>query len=373
MTNDLGPIAELIAKISCDANRSDGAHIDQKPVDITLLKMLCSKARDAWAFAVSGPHPDESLRRRFTHQMTILSDLTDRAGAGGVDGEAAAELLALADHLFTCHQRFLQQDTRLPRAVVLDRVKGWQEELSLIKEMTWNKISTVSLRLVLDEMLKEIYDLRCGKPCTVGSLRYTETFISEISFILQNSSCGHAEDQVFNKLITLNFNHIRFFLCLEDRLRSAASNLTAAETLVILRHQKHFFKQLNPCMAYAANWNSIGEMMHSWIQEEIDLMSKESSRETALTAIVLNKLGFNLSVAQLACLTKVFYKTGIYMSENIGEVFEFSARYFCSKKQENISKNSFSKEYYSISQKTAANILYLLQKMTATVRHDYFP
>jgi|GEM_PF-5727084 len=373
LINELSVISEMIAGDPRHNSRGAATRDDGASFNVPHFKNQCSKARDAWAFAVLSPDREGSLRRYFTQQMTILSDLTDSRVTDSLERDVAAELFALEIHLFTCYQRFLEQDTKLPRAVVLNCMKEWQNGLSLIKEMTCLKIANVALRAVIAEMLKEIQDLQNDKPCTPGSLGYAEIFISEISFVLLSSSCTNADDHVFDKLIDINFNHIRFFLCLEDRLRSATSRQTVAERMNTLRYQRHFFKQFKPNMAYASNWNSIGEMMHSWISEEIDLIINGSRSEAARPVAVIHKLGFNLSVAHLACLTRVFFSAGIYLSENIGDVFEFSARYFHSKKQENISKGSFSKEYYSVSQKTAAHVLGLLQKMTATLRHDYFP
>jgi hypothetical protein len=372
LTNELNHIAEMVAEIPCLAHSGTGTANGEVSFDELHFKKLCSRARESWAFAAFNPSSDESLRRYFTYHMIVLTEMTDRDDPYWYDTGILAELTRLTDHLFTYHHRFLEQHTALPGPFLQTRIEALKQKITLIKEKSRLNIANRDLNQVLADMLKEILGLSHGKTCTVGSLIYAESLIGELNEVLQTASSANAALLVADKLISMNFNHIRFFLYLEDQLKNAVSNLPLAEQLDELRRQKRLFKQLNPLEAYAANWHSIGEMMHCWITEQIDLVLERKRHETAHPEHIVKKLGFNLSVAQLACMTKAFFHADIY-SENIGEIFTFSAGYFYSKRQGNISKGSLSKEYYSISQKTAAHVLGLLQKMTAAIRHDYFP
>jgi hypothetical protein len=373
LTNELNHIAEMVAEIPCPAHSGTGTANGEVSFDELHFKKLCSRARESWAFAAFNPSSDESLRRYFTYHMIVLTEMTDRDDPYWYDTGILAELTRLTDHLFTYHHRFLEQHTALPRPFLQTRIEALKQKITLIKGKSRLNIANRDLNQVLAGMLKEILELPHGKACTVGSLSYAESFINELNEVLQTASTANAELLVADKLIAMNFNHIRFFLYLEDQLKNVVSNLPLTDQPEELRRQKRLFKQLNPVKAYAANWNSIGEMMQCWITERIGAILESSRTETVGPEHLIQKLGFNLSVAQLACLTKAFYHAGIYLSENITEIFTFSAGYFYSKRQGNISKGSFSKEYYSISQKTAAHVLDLLQKMTATIRHDYFP
>jgi hypothetical protein len=368
LTNELIHIAEMVEEIPCPAHSGTGVANGEVLFDELHFKKLCSKARESWAFAAFNSSSDESLRRYFTYHMMALTELMNRYDRYGYDTGILAELTRLADHLFTYHHRFLEQNTALPKPFLQIRIDRLKQKITLIKEKSGLSIASKDLRRVLNEMLNEILGLPHGKACTVGSLSYAESFINELNEVLRTASSANAELLVADKLIGMNFNHIRFFLYLEDQLKNAVSNLPVTGQLEELRRQKIFFEQLDPLATYAANWHSIGEMMSRWITERIG-----SILESRRSEHLLEKLGFNLSVAQLACLTKAFFHAGIYLSENISEIFTFSAGCFYSKRQGNISKGSFSKEYYSISQKTAAHILDLLQKMTAAIRHDYFP
>lgn len=369
LTDELTPLRKLIGALhSSVACSRSGAPCDEESFDLFHFKALCSKARESWAFAAFDQASDESLRRYFTYHLTVLHELTDRTGTDLYGGDILAELTGLTGHLFTYHHRFLEQNARLPGPFLQIRIEALQQKVRLIKEKSGLSITSQDLRQVINETLNEILELPNGKAGTVGSLSYAESFINELNEVLQTASSANAASLVTDRLIGKNFNHIRFFLYLEDQLKNAVSKLSVTDQLEELRRQKIFFEQLNPLAAYAANWHSIGEMMSRWTTERIG-----SILESRRSEHLIEKLGFNLSVAQLACLTKAFFHAGIYLSENITEIFTFSASHFYSKRQGNISKGSFSKEYYSISQKTAAHILDLLQKMTAAIRHDYFP
>jgi hypothetical protein len=372
LSNELTQIAELVRATHSVACTGTGMPDDEGPFDLLHLQTLCSKAREAWAFAAFERASDESLKRYFTYHMTVLRELTDGSGSPEYDQRIVAELTLLADHLFTYHQRFLESNAELPRALVRITVEGLNDQITLIKENIECRVADASLRLVLSEALREILHLPDRSACSVGSLRYAGLFITEVRELLCKSPGDEATSLLTDKLISINFNHIRFFLYLEDELNKTISKLTIQDQLGELQHQRNLFRQLNPSAAYAANWSPVGEMMCCWLTEKIGSLTARY-QQTMLKHAAGEKLGFNLSVAQLACLTKAFFNAGIYLSERITDTLSFSARHFYSKKQRNISRGSFSKEYYSVSQKTAAQVLDLLQKMAANIRRDYFP
>lgn len=85
------------------------------------------------------------------------------------------------------------------------------------------------------------------------------------------------------------------------------------------------------------------------------------------------KLPLKLSVAQLACLLRLFYEEGMYPAAGIAEVIRFTAAHYQTKRQEQVSTGSLSKEYYGTSQATAASCLELLEKMIRQLRKNFFP
>ncbi|WP_448698185.1 hypothetical protein ACFGVR_15300 [Mucilaginibacter sp. AW1-3] len=84
-------------------------------------------------------------------------------------------------------------------------------------------------------------------------------------------------------------------------------------------------------------------------------------------------LGLDLSVAQLACLLRLNYQQGLYAGASLQEVFHFAATHFHTRRQSHISERSLAKEYYSISQITAATVRDMLMKQVAQIDREFFP
>jgi hypothetical protein len=116
-------------------------------------------------------------------------------------------------------------------------------------------------------------------------------------------------------------------------------------------------------------------MLKGWLTEEADRLEKQLSAEIALNLStgILDKIGLDLSVAQLACLIRALFDASITASDSLTAVFKFCTLHFTTRRQLTISQGSLSKEYYSITQKTASGVLDLLQKMTERIKRDYFP
>ena len=101
--------------------------------------------------------------------------------------------------------------------------------------------------------------------------------------------------------------------------------------------------------------------------------NKESSEMVSIDEHLSSRMILNLSVAQLACLIRLFYKTGYFPYAKIVEVIDFFATHFESKKRSPMSPGNLSKEYYGVTQKTAASMIAILEQMIKELKRQFFP
>jgi hypothetical protein len=117
--------------------------------------------------------------------------------------------------------------------------------------------------------------------------------------------------------------------------------------------------------------------METWLNDEIALAVIPNAVAGPGATIVQERISekqiLNLSVAQIACFIKLFYDEGIFINASITDILKFVVVHYRSKRQQQISYGSLSKEYYSISQVTAAVLKDYLSRMIAKINKHYFP
>jgi hypothetical protein len=187
---------------------------------------------------------------------------------------------------------------------------------------------------------------------------------------LEESGGALPGDRLDGALTALNFNHLDFWCYKQDCLKFRADGLPVAEAIALLKGE---LRRLAPDNVtgnpvYAAGWPSLSRMTGTWLQEELAALDLLAEKERAVGSP--GKLPLDLSVAQLACIVKLFHGDAML---SLKQVFDFIAAHFSTKKQAAISPGSLSKEYYSIDQKTAAVIRDKLSRMIARINRDYFP
>ena len=114
-------------------------------------------------------------------------------------------------------------------------------------------------------------------------------------------------------------------------------------------------------------------MLCGWLAEEINCIEKSMMENHDLFQPPNEKLSLNLSVAHLACLTRLFFEENLFNNARLTGIFKFIACHYSTKRQTDISTGSLSKEYYSTSQVTAAVVRGILLKMVARINRNFFP
>ena len=178
------------------------------------------------------------------------------------------------------------------------------------------------------------------------------------------------------QLIRCNFNHLGFLTFVQEKIRSDLAVLPLAgrrEKLCSLILQYAGCGEPATALAYDSHWPGLRVMLGGWLREEL-------AHLTAVEQVPLpfgvkgaaSRLFLDTSVAHLACFLRAFHDEGM-VNIPLSELFKFVSAHFRTRRQPAISAGSLSKEFYSISQFTAARVRDRLAKMAARLGADYFP
>jgi hypothetical protein len=173
---------------------------------------------------------------------------------------------------------------------------------------------------------------------------------------------GFTEQEIDRVLITINFNFRGFFanylLRLSERVQREDTLTGKLETLAFER------KEVNQIIAekdlrYTDKCPSMKEIVVGWISDEVAYWERKSSllQMMATQTGTIFKIALDLSVAQLACLSKAFRDSGIFLTDNISELSRVFARTFVTKRAETISDKNFQRKYYNIEANTRLSLI----------------
>jgi hypothetical protein len=203
---------------------------------------------------------------------------------------------------------------------------------------------------------------------TYRSLDYFQVITTRLAEL--DYGTDHTEHEVHELLLQYNFNELGYFAYLQQRLQDRLAGLPAPERLEFLRAEYAAVRgrPAQNQLIYHPDWPPLKQMLAKFIGEEIKhlghLTGPVSCKE---------KVPLHLSVAQLACWLKLFQEEGLFATENLSDIFRSAAQTYRTKRQDQISAHSLSKEYYAISQVTAAVTRDQLLKMVARINREFFP
>lgn len=218
-----------------------------------------------------------------------------------------------------------------------------------------------------DQLLKLAYEplLKIATVNTKEKLTYYEfNYCSEFILTLhkQINSENNSEETIKECLFDLNFNSLQFFKYLTfeilQELGMQENNIKKID--ILYRFLKNYNqKQSRNTLKYKPNLPCLKEQIISWIEEEIEYLSKKIKLETNQTiANNEEKIKFltGLSVAQLSYFFGLLMETGIIKHKNQTDIFRFISENFKTNNTEKISVDSIKVKYYNV-ESTTKNVL----------------
>ncbi len=252
------------------------------------------------------------------------------------------------------YRNYLNVNIQIPYRSILVKEFEITDKLKEVKSrLLGSNINDQLLKLAYEPLLK-IATINIQEKLTYYEFNYCTEFIltlyKQITF--ENSS----EEAIKECLFDLNFNSTQFFDNLTDgiliELSKQENNIQKIDILYRLL-KNYNQKQTRNFIKYNEKLPSIKEQIISWIEEEIEYLSKKMKLDANQFTNVANnedKIKFltGLSVAQLSYFFALLIETGIIKHKNQADIFRFISENFKTENTSKISTDSIKTKYYNI-------------------------
>jgi hypothetical protein len=256
------------------------------------------------------------------------------------------------------YRYYLNVNIKIPYRSTLVKEFEITKKLKKVKsQLSRSHINDQLLKLVNEPLLK-IATLNVQEKLTYYEFNYCSEFI--MALYKQANFVDMSEETIKEFLFDLNFNSLQFFKYLTfeilQDLETQENNIQKIDVLYqFLKNYNQ--KQSRNFIKYKANLPSLKEQIISWIEEEIEYLTKKMKLEAnQFTNITSNeervKLLTGLSVAQLSCFFGLLMETGIIKHKNQTDVFRFISENFKTNNTEKISVDSIKVKYYNVENST---------------------
>lgn len=252
------------------------------------------------------------------------------------------------------YKNYLNINIQIPYRSILIKEFEITENLNALKANLLNSdIDTNLLKLVYEPLLK-ISTIKIQEKITYHEFYYCSDFIT----ILQNQLNEEiiSNNLVKDSLFDLNFNSVQFLRYLvtdiQKELELLESNISKIDFLY--KELKNYNqKQIRNFIRYKENLPPLKLQLISWIEEEIEYITKKiklEANQIVFTASKEEKIKFltELSVAQISYFFSILLEGGIIKHHNQMDIFRFISENFKTKNTNTISIDSLKVKHYNV-------------------------
>jgi len=374
LQDELVPIASLVDEFALQCQSGIECNADILSNFQTRLEVNDQQIRAAWNAAAFSGIPDHSLRRYFHFHLEGIREILDTLHlcheTAGPDVAITNGLLDLIHYQRRYFGDYFNDNGIAPLAFCESVSKATNETAHSLKDRITNANIDPELVACLMAYFKKANFTILNVQFTYGALFYYEHFLKELHALFFGEAVPDLNAAVAAKLTELNFNALDFFCYKKQVIKKAAEHLSPEAQLKWLNNEIDLLgMQPETRFVYDQRLPSLSVMLKGWLAEEIVMVRETIGQH----ATISEKLSLNLSVAHLACITRLFFEENLYNAAALTAIFKFIAGHYQTKRQTRISTGSLSKEYYSISQVTAAVVRDKLLKMVSRLNREYFP
>ncbi|MDP9078827.1 MAG: hypothetical protein M3O71_15465 [Bacteroidota bacterium] len=318
---------------------------------------------------------DQTLQRYFSFHLEGIREISDTLFEAHGDNEQIAqlqqELISLIDYQRKYFRKFFDEDAIAPKAYYRNLIETLAPAVALLTNDLQTTAADTRLKECVLSYMDDMLNSTENATFTYKALFYFESVVVALHGLHLAKASANINQRICDQLSALNFNHLGFFTYRRQQLLSQTDDPDLWKKLEKLQDEFTILKyHPDNTLSYDPAWPPLGQMLSGWITDEINYTREKLRAENA---VLHEKLGLNVSVAQLAFLAKLLFQENLCLNPNLSAVFKFFSRNFEAKRQKLISAGSFSKEFYSTSQVTAAVVRDLLLKMVARINRDFFP
>ncbi|MXV16075.1 hypothetical protein [Hufsiella ginkgonis] len=209
---------------------------------------------------------------------------------------------------------------------------------------------------------------------SVNARGYHAELSAAIDAFFQDRPHCDPETGLTDLLLRMNFNTSPFIAFYQSKLQAAVDAIPDASLRLAAIADKATKLRKSPlssracCPGRPSVRESALETLHELFVNTLVCGLFQPVRDEPGT-----KLALNFSVAQLALFVKLQADEGLFRACSVTQLLKFTVRNYRSKRQDDFSYRTLSKEYYGANQVTAAVVRDLLVRMVARIDRNFFP
>ncbi len=280
------------------------------------------------------------------------------------------DLLSFVERHFA---KYFDQDAKAPESYIAIAKKDASSNFKKLQKGLAKKNADARIIELMLYVLRKIMDDSSSEDTTYRKVIYAKEVQKELFRLLDNpNSDQNTNEELRLVMYYLNYNSIRCFSYHTHYINSILDGVeTRAEKIEKLSFILKTINQaqVKPGIGYKLHAPSISNQLNSYIVEEIEHLERlqqlthaPSSRslETLLHSF---KIQFEMSVAQIAYLIKIFIETRIINTNNITGLLRFLSKFLVSKRTESFTYDSFRTKFYNVESSTKQSVKIILLKM----------
>ena len=256
------------------------------------------------------------------------------------------------------YRTYLNINIQVPYRTILIKEFEITKKLEHVKSLLLGSaIDEELLKLAYEPILK-VSTIKIQEKITYYEFNYCSDYITALYNQLDVENINN--EDIIELLFDLNYNSISFLKHLTSQMQRELETVedTIQKIDLLYKNLKNYNQKQNRYfIKYKECLPPLKVQLTSWIEEEIDYLTKKIKLETNNIVEVnknaqLVKLQTNLSVAQLVYYFSLMQETGIINHKNQMDIFRFISDNFKTKNVNDISVDSLKVKFYNVETNT---------------------
>ena len=351
-----------------------------RAVDTEVQRIKSALTRDVFSY-LEERHGNRYVQYHRQSVITLLEETTRHARdcsdvniteGYGVIHRGLERLLSFLEKNFPYA---LDQDSNAPECYLSIARKEARLNLRKLQRALADHTDPGLLNVLLDAVRK-ISNSRPGQDISYRWILYAREIQHELAQLLEKSIRDTDFDNELRQILyRVNYNnstvvryHEDYFARLLNTIETRTEKIEKLSLAIKCINQA----QVKPGLKYDIHSPSLAEMLNNYLHEEMIYLEKlqqlnVSAEKDAVKLLPDVKLKLDISVAQLACLTRLFLEMKIIQNNNLTHLLTLLSKYVVTRRAENISCGSIRAKFYNVESGTRQAVKNLLLTMLSHI------
>jgi hypothetical protein len=352
---------------------ASGEDIRSRPQQITQIVREIERIKKAFTHEILAIKKEHRLQRYVHHHQQALVRILDKSTAIPGFKEYAKALEDLLHFMEANFPKYFNLDAKAPEGCIARTKKQANINLTRIRHELEKGNADTDLTEIILHAIRKFIQAKSTKNLTFRRIRYIKELQHELlRLVLNPASPLETNTQLRFIMHYLNYNAVK---CLAYYARYITMQLHQSETLTDkIQLLSKTLKEVNqmqtkPSVAYNHKAPSLQTQLTTFITEELTHLERLLTLDVkphpqSITGQLPNfKLKVELSVSQLACLTKLFIETKLVNHTNTSEVLRFLTRFVITRQTHAVSFDSLRGKFYNVETGTKESVKQILISM----------